>query len=312
MEPLLAISLLAFVTSLLGMWGLGAYWEECRRLRLWRTRVLGVPEPFRMLPQLAPLGAWVLRGLERVGRAVPTGLSVELAHLPNLYVAAGYRDPRVPHLFSGSKVAGLCLLPVVLVLLDALWLHVTGATLLWSTMSVALAGWYGPDFWLRRQVEQRKRRIVSSFPDALDLLVVTVEAGLGLDAALNRVAQEIRLAHEDLGDELQRLELELRAGRGRQQAMKNFGLRTQVDEVRSFTSMLIQTERFGTSLAQSLRVHSEGIRMQQQLKAEELAAKLPVKLLFPLIVFILPLVFLIVLGPAVLQGVRLLLPTVGQ
>lgn len=313
MGSLVAISVLAFVTSVLGTWGASAYWDEWRRLRAWRGRILGAPEPVRFLPLLTPIVETALRTLERVGRAVPSGEPVDLAHLPNLYVAAGYRDPRVPYLFSGGRVVALCLLPTALLGLNALLSQaLTGVSLLWSTVGLALVGWYGPGLWLCHQVDQRKQRILKAFPDALDLLVVSVEAGLALDSAVSRVAQEIHLAHAELGEELQRMALELRAGRGRQQAMRNLGLRTQVDEVQSFASMLIQTERFGTSLTQSLRVHSEGIRTQQQLKAEELAAKLPVKLLFPLIVFILPLVFLIVLGPVLLQGLRFLLPSAGQ
>lgn len=305
MEPVLAISLLAFATGVIGAWGLCGYWEACRRQRVWRARVAGTEEPLVLLPPLTSWGRRFLRGLERLGRAVPTSLSVELSQLPNLYVTAGYRDQRIPHCFSGSKVVGLCLMPAALLLVDLLWLHANWSTLSWGAAVLALGGWYGPDVWLRHQAESRKRRLAKSFPDALDLLVVTVEAGLGLDAALTRVAREIQLAHEDLGEELRRLALELRTGRSRQQAMQHLGLRTQVEAIRSFGSMLMQTERFGTSLAQSLRVHADALRTQQQLSAEELAAKLPVKLLFPLIVFILPLVFLIVMGPAILQTVRL-------
>jgi tight adherence protein C len=170
------------------------------------------------------------------------------------------------------------------------------------TLGVAtLAGFYFPDLCLKLWIGWRKEQIISGFPDALDLLVVCVEAGMGIDAAINRVAEEIRMSSRVISDELRLLNLELRAGKGRADALRNLGIRTDVEEVRSFTTLLIQTDRFGTSVAQALRVHSDGMRTRRHQKAEELAAKLPVKLMFPLILFIFPAIFVVIVGPAAIQ-----------
>ena len=149
--------------------------------------------------------------------------------------------------------------------------------------------------------DRRKDMIVKGFPDALDLLVVCVEAGMGLDAAINRVAEEIRLSSPVLSDEFRILNLELRAGKARADALRNLGVRTDVEEVRNFATLLVQTDRFGTSVAQALRVHSDAMRVRRYQKAEELAGKLPVKLMVPLIFFIFPAIFVVVIGPAVIQ-----------
>ena len=164
-----------------------------------------------------------------------------------------------------------------------------------------LAGFYFPDLCLKLWIGWRKEQIVLGFPDALDLLVVCVEAGMGIDAAMHRVAEEIRLSSRVISDELRLLNLELRAGKSRTDALRNLGIRTDVEEVRSFSTLLIQTDRFGTSVAQALRVHSDAMRTRRYQKAEELAAKLPVKLMFPLILFIFPAIFVVIVGPAVIQ-----------
>ena len=166
---------------------------------------------------------------------------------------------------------------------------------------LALLGFYLPDIYLKLKIRRRKDKIVKGFPDALDLLVVCVEAGMGLDAAINRVAEEIRLSSQVISDEFKILNLELRAGKSRIEALRNLGVRTDVEEVRSFATLLVQTDRFGTSVAQALRVHSDSMRIRRYQKAEELAAKLPVKLMFPLIFFIFPAIFVVVVGPAAIQ-----------
>jgi tight adherence protein C len=166
---------------------------------------------------------------------------------------------------------------------------------------LALLGFYLPDFYLMLRIRLRKEKIVKGFPDALDLLVVCVEAGMGLDAAINRVAEEIQLSSQVISDEFKILNLELRAGKSRIDALRNLGIRTDVEDVRSFATLLIQTDRFGTSVAQALRVHSDSMRTRRYQKAEELAAKLPVKMMFPLIFFIFPAIFVIVVGPAAIQ-----------
>jgi tight adherence protein C len=147
----------------------------------------------------------------------------------------------------------------------------------------------------------RKRKIIEGLPDALDLLVVCVEAGMGLDAAISRVGEEIKLSHKELSDELKFLNLEMRAGKSRQEALRTFAVRTDIEEVRNFVTVLIQTDKFGTSIAQALRVYSDVFRTKRYQKAEEIAAKLPTKLIFPLIIFIFPSLFVALLGSAAIQ-----------
>jgi len=145
-------------------------------------------------------------------------------------------------------------------------------------------------------------------PDALDLLIVCVEAGLGLDQAIQRVAEELAFAHKDLTDELKLINLEIRAGQARAEALQNFGTRTGIEDVMSLVSMLVQTDKFGTSVAQSLRVHSETVRTKRRQRAEEAAAKTGAKMEFPLVICIFPAIWVVTVGSAVIKFVQILLP----
>jgi tight adherence protein C len=158
-----------------------------------------------------------------------------------------------------------------------------------------------PNWALNRRVRLRQREIFEAFPDALDLLTICVEAGLGLDAALARVAREIRLTSRELSDELELVTLEMRAGAGKDRALRNLALRTGVEDIESLVALLVQSERFGTSIGESLRIQSDTLRVKRQQRAEEAAAKISVKLVFPLVLCILPSIFIVVGGPAVIQ-----------
>jgi len=177
---------------------------------------------------------------------------------------------------------------------------------------LALIGFYLPSFWLRMRVQKRKEKILEGLPEALDMMVVCVEAGMGLDAAINRVGQEMALSNKVVGEEFQLLSLELRAGKQRNDALRGLATRTDLEDVNSLVTLLIQTDRFGTSIAQALRVHSDSMRVKRQQRAEEIAAKLPVKLLLPLTLFIFPSLFVVVMGPAVIRILRILVPTLGR
>jgi tight adherence protein C len=166
---------------------------------------------------------------------------------------------------------------------------------------IALAGFYLPDLWLTIKSDIRKEKLLEGIPDALDLLVVCVEAGMGLDGAINRVAEETKLTNPILSDELKLLNLELRAGKSRQDALRNLALRTNIDAMNSLVTLLIQTDKFGTSVAKALQVFSDSFRAQRYQKAEEVAAKMPVKLIFPLIMFVFPSLFVIIIGPAAIS-----------
>ena len=184
--------------------------------------------------------------------------------------------------------------------------------LLWVMALAALVGSYLPNLLLRMARQRRQREIFEHFPDATDLLLVCMEAGLGLDAALTRVAQEIRLSSAALADELHMTLLELRAGAAREQALRHLALRTGVEEISTFALMLKQADRFGTSIGDSLRVYSDELRHKRMVRAEEVAARVPTKMLLPLVLCIFPAIIMVVMGPAVIQIVRTLMPLFGQ
>jgi tight adherence protein C len=228
------------------------------------------------------------------------------------FIHAGYRGNAPVALYFGAKT----LLAVLFPALAYLYLLIAGAkfgvsALLLILLSAAALGYYLPNVVLSRLVFLRQREIFESFPDAADLMLVCVESGLGLDAALVKVTEEIRIKSVALAEELHLVNLEMRAGGSRDKALRNLALRTGVEEVNSFVTMLVQADRFGTSIGESLRVFSDELRTKRKLRAEELAAKIPLKLLFPLIFFIFPSLLLVLLGPAFIQVYRILLPTMA-
>jgi tight adherence protein C len=172
----------------------------------------------------------------------------------------------------------------------------------------ALVGWMIPGLILSRLITLQKRRIEDGLPDALDLMIVCVEAGSGLDQALLKTSEELMISHPALATELQLITTEIRAGKPRLEAFKNFAARTKVDDVRELVAMLVQTDRFGTSVAQALRTHAATSRTKRRQRAEERAAKIGVKLVFPLVFFLFPAFYVVTLGPAAIQFVRVLFP----
>jgi tight adherence protein C len=170
-----------------------------------------------------------------------------------------------------------------------------------GALAAALVGLYLPDFWLRIKRSKRANSLERGFPDTLDLLVVCVEAGMGLDGAINRVSKEIKLSNPALSDEFRLYTLEVKAGKSRQEALNNLGIRTDLEDVKNFVGLLVQTIRFGTSMADTLRIYSDTFRTKRRQRAEEKAAKLPVKMIFPCFLFIFPAMFVVILGPAVIQ-----------
>ena len=181
-----------------------------------------------------------------------------------------------------------------------------------ASLGAAGLGYLLPSMILGRQARRRQHRIRLSLPDALDLLVVSVEAGLGLDQAIQRVGDELAFAHPDLAEELRLINLELRAGSARSEALHNLATRTGVDDVTSLVSMLVQTDKFGTSVAQSLRVHSDTVRTKRRQRAEEAAAKTGVKMVFPLVFCIFPAIWVVTIGPAAIKFVTVLFPLARQ
>jgi tight adherence protein C len=223
------------------------------------------------------------------------------------FMNAGWRQPWAPSLYFGVKTTLAIVLPLVgLVVLSARPEHL-GQELMFAILGLLSAiGYYLPNAVLARKIEIRKRAVFEEFPDMLDLLTVCVEAGLGLDAAMMRVADELALRCPVMAEEMELTLLELRSGFSKEKALTNLALRTGVEDVDRFASMLIQADRFGTSLADSLRVLSDMLRTKRRMLAEECAAKIGLKLLFPLIFCIFPTLLMVLLGPAGIQIMRTL------
>ncbi|WP_118178779.1 type II secretion system F family protein [Paraburkholderia phosphatilytica] len=266
--------------------------DEEPRDTQWVERIVEASKPFAKLS--VPKEGW------------------EQSALRTRFMHAGWRDPSAPALYFAAKT--LLIFGVPLTVLVAVGPYLAGQEsylLIGLVLVLAALGYYAPNLYLRHRVKQRQRVIFEDFPDALDLLTVCVEAGLGLDAAIVKVADEIHIKSPKLSEEFELLTLELRAGLSRDNALKNLAMRTGVDDLNVLVAMLIQTQRFGTSVGDSLRVHSENLRQKRRLRAEEAAGKIAVKLLFPLIFCIFPSLVLVLLGPAFIQILRQLLPAIG-
>jgi tight adherence protein C len=236
--------------------------------------------------------------LASVGRLIPSG-SGKRSNTELLMLRAGYRNANASLALRGARI----LLPIIL--LSTVYL--TGIYRSNPFMFLALSavgGYMLPDMWLTWRVRARQHRLRLALPDGLDLLVICVEAGLGLDQALMRVAEELRITHPDLSDEFQFVNLEMRIGKTRIEALRELARRTGLDDIKALVAMLIQTERFGTSVAQSLRVHSDDMRVKRRQRAEELAAKTTVKMVPALVFLIFPALMAVILGPAAIILMR--------
>ena len=217
----------------------------------------------------------------------------EISVVQQRLVRAGYRSDSAVHFFYGAKVV----VPLLLCLL-AFFTGAGNYSPFFVYLTAVGLGFLLPDFWLGNRIAARQARIRRALPDVLDLLVICIEAGLSLDQATARTAEELSLAQPAICDELGIVVLEQRAGCPRADALRHFAERTNVDSVRNLVSVLVQSEKFGTSIAKTLRVHSDTLRTQRRQKVEEQAAKTTVKLVFPLVFFIFPSLFLVTLGPA--------------
>jgi len=274
-------------------------------LRTRLRRFIGKSEP----TQLESNG-WV----EKVAKVTQplTKLSIpeegwEKSALRTRFMNAGWRNPVAPTLFFASKTALALFGPAIIGVLVALSvITLAGSKLLFLLLLTATVGYYLPNMILNRIAGRRKREIFESLPDALDLLTVCVEAGLSLERAFVKVAGEIHIKSVILAQELQIVLMEMRAGFSKEKALRNFALRSGVDDVDTLVAMLIQSERFGTSVGDSLRVYSENLRNKRRVLAEECAAKIGLKLLFPLIFCIFPTLLMVLMGPAVIQLTRTL------
>jgi tight adherence protein C len=240
-------------------------------------------------------GASLSSMVEQFERVVPKS-NMEISVVRQRLIRAGYRSDSAVNLFYGAKV----LVPILLCVL-AFTTGLGHYSPFFAYLVAVGLGFLLPDFWLGNRITARQARIRLGLPDVLDLLVICVEAGLSLDQATARTSQELVLAHPAICDELAIVVLEQRAGCPRADSWRHFAERTNVENVRNLVSVLIQSEKFGTSIAKTLRVHSDTLRTQRRQRVEEQAAKTTVKLVFPLVFFIFPSLFLVTLGPAVIR-----------
>ena len=256
--------------------------------------------------------AKVVRIVGPMARLSATKTGWEESTLRVRFTRAGLREASWPAVYFASKTVLALLLPGLFVMYQGLSsVQLTLNTNVLILLLLVAIGYFLPNVLLANATSRRQGELQDALPDALDLMLVCVEAGLGLDAAMNRAAGEIGLRSEALSDELNLVALELRMGIKREHALRNLALRTGVDDISSFVAMLVQADRFGTNVADALRIQAETMRTHRRLRAEERAAKIPLKLLFPLIFFIFPSLMLVLMGPAMISIYRVLLPTMG-
>ena len=270
-----------------------------------------VTDPQLLQQRLASVAATPAAGLtreslfdERLPRAVKQVRSFvpkspkEMNRIQRLLASAGYHGPWPATIFAVAEIV----VPVVF-FVTIVYFFGTGSALIFAII-FALIGYYVPTLRLGRAITRRRLEIQNGLPDAIDLMIVCIEAGSAIDQALNRVAEELAIAYPALARELEMVSAETRAGKPRLEAFRNFAERTKVEDVRSLVAMLIQTDRFGTSIGQALRTHAETSRTKRRQRAEEKAAKLGVKLLFPLVFCLFPAFYVVVVGPSMLQIFR--------
>jgi len=241
--------------------------------------------------------------LANVGKLLPPPNTDKASRVQLLMIRAGYRSPEAVMAMRGVKIIFPILLLAAMYFSRAYQFNV----FLVPVVTVVL-GFMIPDMWLTWRVSVRQHKLRKALPDALDLLVICVEAGLGLDQAFMKVAQDMKISHPGLSEELQMVNMQMRIGKTRIDALRELAQRTGLDDIKTLVAMLIQTERFGTSIAQSLRVYSDDMRLKRRQRAEEMSVKTSVKMVPPLVFFIFPALMVVILGPAVITMIRTLGP----
>jgi len=301
MMPLI-LTLVVFVTVVVAVFFFGAAVVSPSSVLGARLRALGGQhQPVQVKPALKER---VERALEPITKAIPLSPS-DVSRTRGWLIQAGFRDAVHVNYYLGARIlmaaAGFAAVSLF-----------TGFNNLPLLIGITGLGFILPRFLLKRMIRDRQQRIRLALPDALDLTVICVEAGLALDQALMRVGQDLHHAHPDLSDEFHLVNLEMRAGKPRAEALRNLVDRTGVDDIRSLVGTLIQTDRFGTSIAQALRVHSDSLRTERRQRAEEQAAKTTIKMVPPLVLFVLPSIIFVTIGPAVIELIRQLGPVSGR
>ena len=297
-----ALTIIVFLTVALVVFSFGAAVYAPSSVLGARLRALGWQ---RAQPREKPAFKERLeQALDPLSKALPLSPD-EVSRTRAWLIQAGYREQRHLTVYVGSRVL-MALVGLVLVLS----ISRAGSPML--LVGVPALGFFLPRFVLKRMIRDRQRRICLGLPDALDLTVICVEVGLALDQAMLRVGEDLYHAHPDLSDEFHLVNLEMRAGKPRAEALRNLVSRTGVDDIRALVTTLVQTDRFGTSVAKALRVHSDSLRTERRQRAEEQAAKTTIKMVIPLVLFVLPSIIFVTLGPAVIQLFRTLAPVTGR
>jgi tight adherence protein C len=287
-----AIFAFCAVFLLIASGGLLLFYREAMVKRIAEVINPRPKQPRTLLSTLQQTGSSIGGVVEQFKNVLPKS-QAEVSVVKQRLMRAGYRNESTVNIFYGCKV----LVPLLL----CIAVLVSGAAKISPFFLYASAlglGFLGPDFWLGRRIATRQKRLRLGLPDVLDLLVICIEAGQSLDQATARTAKELRRAQPELCDEMGILVLEQRAGRSRSESWKHLAERTGVDSLRNLVSMIVQSEQFGTSIAKTLRVHAETLRTKRVQAVEEAAAKTSIKLLFPLVLFIFPALFLVTIGPA--------------
>jgi tight adherence protein C len=304
MALLIAVVLFIFLMGAITLFGYRKYAKPGRVYDTLGNATVTAESP---LLDAQPASAGVLVKLtQQIGEKVPSSAD-DVTVAKRLLVAAGYRSDTAVRIYLGVRVVMAVVLVIVAFLLRNV---VTSNPVLRIVLVIAagVVGYFGPSFFLEKMVAARQERLRLALPDALDLMVVCVEAGLGLDQAIRAVSGELRLTHKDISEELGLVVLEMRAGKRRADALKNLADRTGEAELRKLVAILVQADRFGTSIAESLRTHSDFMRVRRRQEAEERAAKVGVKLVFPIFFFIMPAMLTVAAGPGLLQVFKYLFP----
>jgi len=293
----IAVGLLIFLGGLLALVGISK-----KRLNL--DRRLNQPGE-QVGTTIEGVTKQVERALVSIGEKLPRS-PAEMTRQERKMVQAGYRRKDAVLLLNGAHVAVLTL-SLLIFLASGFFYRQPVISIVFSIFIGAVI----PDLWLRRAILRRQEEIQYALPDAMDLAVIAVEAGLGLDQALMRVGDEITTAHPALADELRLRNLEVNMGRSRSDALRNLAERPGVEDLKAWIAILIQTDKFGTSVGQALRTFSDSLRVKRRQRAEEQAAKLAIKMVVPMVLFIFPGVFIVIVGPAFIAIIRDLLPTLS-
>jgi len=308
MEHPILLSLCAFLAVMVALTGVGyrVFYKPGKFLRQLGAPVIndsaqGIGE------ELAePEASTIVTVLHQIGSRVPSS-EADITTLKADLVRAGYRSENAVAVFYGLRILATLFLLIISLAVEAR-MPDNPAMRVAMIVSGCACGWILPGFFLEKRIKKRQEILRLSLPDALDLLVVSVEAGLGLDQAIQHVARELQLSHPELSEEMSLVTLEMRAGKRRSEALRNFADRTGEDEIRKLIAILIQNDRFGTSMGESLRNHSDFMRTQRRQQAEERAGKVGVKLVFPIFFFILPSMLIVAAGPGILQIFQDLFP----